>query len=289
MDTPLIGRALRARVRSAALALGLLVGAGGPGLAHAQAAQRVVSLLPSLTEVVCALDACARLVGVDRYSNWPPSVQDLPQLGGGIDPNIEAIVALQPDLVLLAASSRAGARLRSLGLNVHVMEPQNRADLTRAVHELTALLGLPAQRGEQLLEHIEAGVSAAAARLPEAARGWRVYFEASPAPYAAGPGSFIGELLQALGLVNIIDPALGAFPKINPELVVRADPDLIMGGQNAASQMQARPGWASLRALQAQQVCAFAPAQRDMLVRPGPRLPEAAEAVVDCIHALLTP
>src|SRR5690606_5183911 len=63
--------------------------------------QRVVSLLPSLTESVCALQQCHRLVGVDRYSNWPEQVRGLPQVGGGIDPNVEAIVALRPDLVLL--------------------------------------------------------------------------------------------------------------------------------------------------------------------------------------------
>lgn len=248
--------------------------------------QRVVSLLPSLTEVVCALEACERLVGVDRYSNWPPAVRALPQLGGGIDPNVEAIVALQPDLVLLAASSRAALRLRSLGLNVRVLEPQNRAGLERTVHELAEALGLPAERGAALLAHIDEGVRAAAARLPEAARGWRVYFEVSPAPYAAGPASFIGELLQALGLDNIIVPELGPFPKINPELVVRADPDLIMVSQNARELLLRRPGWASLRALRQEHLCEFTPEQRDVMVRPGPRLPEAAQLVLDCVLRL---
>ena len=75
-------------------------------LAHAP--QRIVSLLPSLTETICELGYCQRLVGVDRYSNFPASLQNLPQLGGGLDPNIEAIVALKPDVVVMAASSRAG-------------------------------------------------------------------------------------------------------------------------------------------------------------------------------------
>ena len=78
--------------------------------------QRVVSLLPSLTETTCAIGACARLIGVDRYSNFPPQVQKLPQVGGGLDPNIEAIVALKPDVVLMATSSRAADRLRALGV-----------------------------------------------------------------------------------------------------------------------------------------------------------------------------
>ena len=71
-----------------------------------RAPQRIVSLLPSLTETVCALGQCQRLVGVDRYSNWPESIKTLPRMGGGIDPNLESIVALRPDLVLAAGSTR---------------------------------------------------------------------------------------------------------------------------------------------------------------------------------------
>ncbi|MBA4263323.1 MAG: ABC transporter substrate-binding protein, partial [Comamonadaceae bacterium] len=68
--------------------------------------QRIVSLLPSLAETVCELGHCQRLVGVDRYTNWPESLKTLPRVGGGLDPNIEQIVALRPDVVLMATSSR---------------------------------------------------------------------------------------------------------------------------------------------------------------------------------------
>ena len=84
----------------------------GPG-ESAQPPQRVISLLPSLTESVCALGACERLVGADRYSNWPESVQRLPKVGGGVDPNIESIVALRPDVVLASASSSGVEPIRT--------------------------------------------------------------------------------------------------------------------------------------------------------------------------------
>jgi len=90
--------------------------------------QRIVSLLPSLTESVCALRACARLVGVDRFSNWPHSVRKLPQLGGLEDTQIERLVALKPDVVLVAESSRAIDRLEALGLRVVVLQPKNLQD-----------------------------------------------------------------------------------------------------------------------------------------------------------------
>jgi len=79
----------------------------GRTLELAQPPQRIVSILPSLTETLCELEQCHRLVGVDRYSTWPPSLQRLPRVGGGLDPNIEAIVALRPALVLAAPPTRA--------------------------------------------------------------------------------------------------------------------------------------------------------------------------------------
>ena len=242
---------------------------------------RIVSLLPSLTETVCALGACDRLVGVDRYSNWPASVQKLPQVGGGLDPNVEAVVALKPDVVLIGVSSRASVRLRALGLRVVALEPKTLAGMRRATERLGALLQQP-QAAVALLRQIDAGVQAAAQSVPAAARGQRVYYEVDAAPHAAGRGTFIDELLTTLGLVNIIDASLGPYPKINPELVVRADPDLIMVSQQGAAQLARRPGWAQLRALRQGHVCAFNAEQRDILVRPGPRMPEAALLMADC-------
>ncbi len=242
---------------------------------------RIVSLLPSLTETVCALDACERLVGVDRYSNWPAPVKKLPQVGGGLDPNIEAVVALRPDLVLMASSSRAADRLRALGLRVVVLEPKSGADVERVIGTLGVLLAVP--DADRLAAAIRAGVAAAAQSVPPRLRGQRVYFEASPGPYAAGPQSFIGEMLAALGLANIIGPELGPFPKINPELVVRADPDLIMVGLRSAGAMAERPGWQRLRAVRGRHVCVFDDAELDVLVRPGPRMPEAARLMANCV------
>ncbi|MBK6868048.1 MAG: ABC transporter substrate-binding protein [Burkholderiales bacterium] len=243
--------------------------------------QRVVSLLPSLTETVCAIGACARLIGVDRYSNFPPEVQKLPQVGGGLDPNIEAIVALKPDVVLMATSSRAAERLRALGVKVVALEPKTAADVRRVIGKLGQLLAVP--DAERVAREIEAGVAAAAQSLPPTRRGQRVYFEASPGPHAAGPQSFIGEMLHALGLANVIGPELGPFPKINPELVVRADPDIIMAGERSGSEIARRPGWPRLRAVRGQHVCLFNAQEVDILVRPGPRMPEAARLMAHCV------
>ena len=246
-----------------------------------QAPQRIVSLLPSLTETICELGYCQRLVGVDRYSNFPLSLQSLPQLGGGLDPNIEAIVALKPDVVVMAASSRAGERLRALGLNVVALEPKTHGDVQRVLLKLGQLLESP--DADKIWRTIDAGVLAAAQSIPASARGTRVYFEVNPGPYGAGETSFIGETLTRLGAKNIIPAKLGPFPKLNPEFIVRANPDLIMVGDSSAEAMLQRPGWPAMRAVREQRMCAFSPAQSNVLVRPGPRMAEAARLMAACL------
>jgi iron complex transport system substrate-binding protein len=256
----------------------------GHTLTLATSPLRIVSLLPSLTETVCALDACQRLVGVDRYSTFPASVQQLPQVGGGLDPNIELIVALRPDVVLVAQSSRAVERLEALGLKVLALEPKTHADVQRVVLTLGALLQVP--DAQRIWRAIDAGVSAAAQSLPASARGLRVYFEVNDGPYAAGESSFIGETLTRLGAKNIVPAALGPFPKLNPEYVVRAQPDIIMIGQSSAPGMLARPGWQSMRAVRAGRVCRFAEDEAHVLVRPGPRMAEAARIMARCLQSV---
>ena len=246
-----------------------------------QPPQRIVSLLPALTESVCALGACDRLVGVDRYSNSPEQVRALPQLGGGIDPNVEAIAALRPDAVLLAKSSRVTQRLEALGLKVLVLEPKSHADVQRVLDKLDQVLGT--HEASKVWRVIDASVSAAAQSVPASAKGLRVYFEVNSAPYAAGESSFIGETLKRLGAKNIVPASLGPFPKLNPEYVVRANPDLIMVSVRSAQGLEQRPGWAGIRAVREGRICRFSAEQSDVLVRPGPRMDEAARLMAQCL------
>ena len=260
----------------------VLVDDRGHRLTLAQPAQRVVSLLPSLTETVCALGACQRLVGVDRFSNWPAALHGLPRLGGLEDTQIERIVSLKPDLVLVAVSSRAADRLEALGLPVLALEPKSLAETRQVLRTVALALGRPEQ-AERLWASLEARIQAAAARVPLALRGQRVYFEVSSAPYAASEASFVGELLARLGLGNIVPAAMGPFPKLNPEFVLRAQPGLVMGAGRDLAEMPTRPGWGALKALRQQRSCGFGEAQADMLMRPGPRLAEGAELILDCL------
>ena len=253
----------------------------GVSVSFDHAPQRIVSLLPALTETVCALGRCQRLVGVDRYSNFPAEVQRLPKLGGGLDPSIEAIVALRPDLVLIAKSSRAVERLQGLGFKVLAMEPQTQADVQRVWLTLGQLLAVP--EAPKIWQQMDAEVSAAAQTVPASVKGLRVYFEVNQGPYAAGEASFIGQTLSRLGVENTVPARMGPFPKLNPEFVVRANPDLILMGEGNANALLQRPGWSLIGALRTHRICLFTPAQADVLVRPGPRMGEAARLMAECL------
>lgn len=244
--------------------------------------QRIVSLLPSLTESVCALGKCSALVGVDRFSNWPKSIQELPKLGGMGDINIERIVQLKPDVVLLEKASPVIARLNGLGIKTFTLDIKSMGDEERALQKLDRVLGT--SESPRVWNQVQKEIMRANKQLSANGRNIRVYFEVNPAPFAAGSTSFIGEILTQLDLLNIIPKSLGPFPKINPEFVVQAKPDVILLTESTAADVQKRPGWNSTPAVSKNRICVFTGDQNDILVRPGPRMGEAALIISACIE-----
>ena len=256
-----------------------------------QPPQRIITLLPSLAETVCELGACNRLVGTDNYADWPASVKSLPKLGGLYDASVEAIVRLKPDVVLAGKSTRIIGRLESLGIKVVALEPQSLADVERSMHTIAQVLQLPQPdaAAQRLWQQAMQAIDQAAKHIPVAAQGASFYFEASTGGYAAGESSFIGGVMQRLGLSNTVAAGMGAFPQINPEFVVRASPQWLFLAEPTAMALHKRPGWSGMAAVKAGRVCAFSAAQGHMLVRPGPRIGEAAEVLVTCLQKATTP
>ncbi len=258
-------------------------------VALVQPPRRIVSLVPSLTEIVCALGECPRLVATDRDSNWPPEVKALPKAGGLDDVQLELIAALQPDLVLLGGTARGLARFEQLGLPTFAIEVQRYADVARSITLVAQLLDVPA-RGVALNARIEQGVAAVAAQaLQRPGAAPAVYFEVSSEPYAAGATSFIGELLARLHTRNIVGAELGPFPRLNPEYVVRQNPAVIFVAGRDAPALAARPGWAGIRAVREQRLCSFPREQGDAIVRPGPRVVEGMQALAACLARVAPP
>jgi iron complex transport system substrate-binding protein len=246
--------------------------------------QRIISLVPSLTETVCALGACGRLVATDRYSDWPAQAKALPKAGGFEDMEVERLISLKPDLILLSRSQRITDRLGELGVVSFALKTESYADIGHAVRVIGQILGL-ADRAARLNEDIEAAVRdiGEQARAQRRGDGPSVYIEVDRAPYAAGPSSFIGELLARLGARNIVTEDLGAFPKLNPEYVVQHNPDVIFISPADAADLAQRPGWEQIRAVKEHRLCSFAPDVRDTIVRPGPRVAQGMRAMADCL------
>jgi len=245
-----------------------------------------VSLSPTLTESVCVLGACDRLVGVDRFSNWPESVTKLPHLGSLGSFNVEAVAALQPDLVLMAGDGPLVKQLERLGVPVLVLSPQRHADVANTLARLARGLGLPPARAQQVWENICRELHDLAESLPARDRGLRTWVEIDPAPWLAGPDSFLGETLALLGLANVVPAGSAPFVPMSREWALQADPQLLVISdpqRQGLAALRARPGWSRLPALREGRVCLFDGPDLDALVRPGPRLAEGARLLRDCV------
>ena len=289
-----VGRRLFPIIGAMTATCGLAIGAAtGPIVVRddvhreitlAQSPQRIISLLPPLTETVCALGECARLVATDRYSNWPESVKALPKTGGLDDPLIEAIVRLHPDLVLLSSSQRITGRLRELGIESIALDTQTYAHISHVITVIGTILAVP-ERAAELNRRIDDEVREIGEQAIARRRGPppTVYYEVDPGPYAAGPQSFIGELLARLGARNVVDSDLGPFPKLNPEYVVRRNPDVIFVSPADAAHLADRPGWDQIRAVREKRLCSFPPEVRDTIVHGGPRIADGMRAIADCL------
>jgi len=248
--------------------------------------QRIVSLVPSHTETVCALGACERLVGRDTWSDFPAAVATLQDLGSAFAPDLEAIVALRPDLVLVDEYSGAAEALAPLGLVVYAGTPQRLDELFVTIDRLGRLLGAPTEAAllaGRLQGELD-GVAAVVAGLV----GPSVFYEVDPSPYSVGPASFIGTLIDMAGGRNVVPEGLGDFPLIDPEFVVAADPQVIVladapYGVDAAA-VAARPGWGAIAAVREGRVVELSQEQSDVMSRAGPRVGEALLLLVGILH-----
>lgn len=245
--------------------------------------KRIVAMLPSHTETLIAIGAGDKLIAIDQFSNHPKNVTDrLPKVGSGYQPNIEAILALKPDLVLAdeASGSRLTEKLAAVGLTVYGGTAQTYNEVFEKISVLGRLTNREAgatrlitrMRGE--LNDLQRRV----VNLPKVS----TYYEIDPSPYSVGPNSFIGTLIGKAGGRTVVPASLGDFPKLDPELIVKANPQVMLG--LTLDDARGRPGWAGLQAVRAGRVFRLTPEERDALSRPGPRLPDALRALIRFLH-----
>ncbi len=249
------------------------------------APSRVVSMIPSHTETVCALGACDLLVGIDTFSNHPPGIEELPDLGSAFDADLERLIALEPDLVLTDQYSGLADAVAAVGIPVYAGMPERVDEVWEVTAEIASLLRREAA-GALLIGRAQGRVEALAAEAADAA-GPRVFVELDATPYSVGPDAYLGELLRLAGADNVVPAELGAFPQVDPELVIETDPEVILlldapFGESRET-LALRPGWAGVQAVARGAVVELTQPQVDLLTRAGPRLPDALALLVELL------
>jgi len=251
--------------------------------------QRLVSLAPSITENVFALKAGDRLVGVTDWDNYPEEVANIERIGG-LEPNIEKILSLEPDLVLAHASVNDNAvqPLRDVGLSVLVLPEAQSFDGTYAVlRMLGQALGAQEQAEEviQQMEAKKADIVAKVADIPETEKV-RVWVEVSPDLYTAGSGTFIDDLIRLAGGINVAAEVEG-WAQLSEEQVIAAQPDVIITTygyyteEPPAKMIASRKSWADIPAVRDGRIYDV---DSDIISRPGPRLAEGLLQVAASLY-----
>jgi len=270
------------------LVVGLAVLAGcatTPPPAPAGPARRVVSLAPSVTEIVYALGAGDRLIGVCGQCDHPAAARALPRVGGYLAPSVEAVLAGQPDLVIAVPSPGNREAVRSIeraGLRVLVVGDRRLADVWAAIRDVAAALGLE-DEGRRLEAQVRAGLDAVQARVAgRPVRRVLVIVDRNPL-MAVGGGTLQDELVTLAGGTNVAADAGTVWPKITLELVVERAPEVIIDGAMGTEDTGAAvfAGLTTVPAVADGRIVAL---HDPAFLRAGPRVAEAAATLAAAIH-----
>ncbi|WP_419937614.1 ABC transporter substrate-binding protein [Candidatus Palauibacter sp.] len=253
--------------------------------------RRIVSLIPAVTEILFDLGAGDRLVGRTRWGIHPPPARRIPDVGDGIRPSLEAVLAREPDLVVLydgETNRESRDRLRRLGVATLALRHDTLEDLRRNILRLGELVGCP-DGGTALADRIVRGL-AAVSRATEGRPRVRVYYDAwAEPPMTIGRGSFINSLLTIAGGVNVFGDLAPAAPRVSIEAIIDRDPERILVSVARAAlhrppDLGTRHGWERIPAVAAGRISTL---DRDVVSRLGPRVPEAARSIAEALHGEL--
>lgn len=256
-------------------------------------AQRIVSLGPSNTEILFAIGAGAQTVGRDSFSDYPAEAKILTDVGGGLGQlNTEAIVALKPDLVLVADIFPAEQikALEALGLTVYALPNPTTFDGLYANLETAAKLTGHAEQAAKLVDSLKGRVAVVQEKLAKITERPLVFYELDStdpnAPYTTGPGTFIDTLITAAGGDNLGSKLQGSWVQVSVEQLIAQEPAIILLGDFTwggvtPEMVKARSGWEALSAVKNGKVFTF---DDNLVSRPGPRLVDGLEAMARLLH-----
>jgi cobalamin transport system substrate-binding protein len=250
---------------------------------------RIVTFAPSATEVVFALGLGDEIVGVSgKYDDFPPAARQIPEVGGagefGVDPNVEKVVSLDPDIVLtIEGGDQWKARLRDLGVPVFTTNSTDLDDLLHDIVTVGRVTGALPQ-AERLVARMGAASDAVKAEVGSEPPV-TCFFEVSFQPlYTVGPGSFIYDLLQRAGCDPVTSDAKDAYPQWSVEELVRDDPRVYLVSSESGgtvAQVERRPGFDALTAVRQHRVFLV---NSDLVSRAGPRVVAGLRELARALH-----
>jgi iron complex transport system substrate-binding protein len=243
---------------------------------------RVVSLVPSVTEIVYAVGAGRELVGNTNQCDFPEAARSMYKVGDFITPDLERIVALHPSIVFLALPMHRQLleKLKEMKVPAYVSRPADIEAVFREIDTVAQLLGRKAV-GESLVASMRRRLDS----IPAFADTPRVYAEISGTPLmTAGSGTFINELLARAGGSNVFANAVQEYPVVDPEAVVKADPQviLLLHPDMSVRDVTQRVGWGGISAVRNGRI--FDKLNEDLLFRPGPRIVDGAVLLANLLH-----
>jgi iron complex transport system substrate-binding protein len=256
-------------------AVGLVDDAGTlVGLAHSP--RRIVSLNPTTTELLFAVGAGSRLVGRSGACDYPPAAADVPNLGDGFPPVVEAVAGARPDLVVLyhsTGNAAAAERLRELGIPVLRLRTDRLADVARAARLLGAAVGA-SRTGDSVAARLEAELARERSSAEhQAKRGTPVLLLAWDQPVIAlGAGSYASELVELAGGRNVFADLSAPSAPVAFEAIAAREPAVVVLAGSEMPGLERRPQWQTLRAVREDRVLRLTESSAN---RPGPRAPEA--------------
>ena len=245
-------------------------------------ARRIVSLSPAVTELLFALGAGDWVVGRTTWCDYPPAARAVPSVGDGLNPNLEAVAARRPDLVILyrsALNETAAQQLARLGIAASVVRQDRLEDLARAAGLVATLTGRGAA-GASLARGIDSLLHAPAPPAPAAARRRVAFVVWDNPPMVIGGGSYLDELATLAGTENMFHDIPAASATVSLETIAARDPDVIAvladSGAPAVPAWAARREWQVVRAVRERR---FAVLGGSLFARPSPRAPQAVAAL----------
>ncbi|MGQ9684517.1 MAG: ABC transporter substrate-binding protein [Anaerolineae bacterium] len=248
--------------------------------------QRIVSLVPSITEILYALGAGDNVVGNTTYCDYPEAAKGVEKVGSFTEIDLEKVVGLAPDIVFGGSlhSQQTAPALRERGVQVALLEANSIEGTLDQISRIGQLIGREAE-ADALVKQLQGRLDAVSAKVSKAPRP-RVFWELDPTLYTAGKGSFVDDLITYAGGENIGRQMEGEWPQFSLETLIAADPEVIVladhGFGETADTVKARPGWEGITAVKNGRIVEVE--DINIVSRAGPRLVDAVEYIAKALH-----